>query len=236
MSAPRGKVSARDVSVIVTVFNNVRTIGEALDSVLSQTQPPGEIVVIDDGSTDGSGDVARSFAGSVRVLGQENRGISASRNRGVEQATGSLIASVDADDRWALHKLERQLELLSDGVEAVGCLVAQVPDSDWQEVVHEGHRPGQILRGPLWQTLLLRREAFERIGGFDTRYRLAEQVDWWTRAQDASLRLVTVEEPLIFRRLHADNHGVRQRSLRGEYAQAVAEALRRRRAGSGPAA
>ena len=229
MTSGNSQLTSRDVSVVLTVFNNAATIGEAIDSLLGQTHPPGEVLVVDDGSTDGSGDVARSFGSPVRVVRQENRGISASRNRGVAETSGALIASVDADDRWALNKLERQLPLLAPDIEAVGCLVAQVRDADWQAIVYDGSTPTTVLRGPLWQTLLIRREAFERVGEFDTRYRIAEQVDWWTRAQDVGLRLVTVDEPLVYRRLHAENHGIRQQAHRAEYAHAVHAALKRRR-------
>jgi glycosyltransferase involved in cell wall biosynthesis len=230
MTDPASQFRSTDVSVVINVFNNAVTIGEAIESVLSQTCPPGEVVVIDDGSTDGSGDVARSFGRRVRVLPQPNLGISAARNRGVAEARGMLIASVDADDRWVLTKLERQLPLLVDGVEAVSCHVAQVLNQDWRDVVYEGRAPENVKRGPVWQSLVIRHTAFDRIGGFDPAYRIAEQVDWWTRAADAGLRLVTVPEPLVYRRLHAENHGIRQWAHRSEYARAVHAALRRRRA------
>ena len=219
-----------DVSVVITVFNNATTIGEAIESVLRQTRPPGEVLVIDDGSTDGSGEVARSFGDRVRVQRQENRGISLSRNRGVAETHGTLIASVDADDSWAPMKLERQLPLLDAGVEGVTCHLAQVHDRDWQDIVHRGKPPALVMRGPLWETLVVRREAFDRVGGFDPRYRIAEQVDWWMRAADCGLSLVDVDEPLVYRRLHDHNHGLRQRAHRAEYARAVLIGLQRRRA------
>ena len=235
MTRPTGAFRSADISVIITVFDNAPTIGEAIESVLRQTRPPGEVLVIDDGSTDGSGEVARSFGDRVRVVRQENRGISASRNRGVVETRGPLLASIDADDRWAPGKLERQLPLLVDGVEAVSCHIAQVQDADWRRVVHEGVAPAMVMRGSLWETLLIRRDAFLRVGGFDETYRIAEQVDWLTRAADVGLRLVTVEEPLVYRRLHAQNHGIRQRAHRAEYVRAVHAALQRRRTAAGPA-
>ncbi len=217
------------VSVLITVFNNADLIGEAIESVVGQSMPPGEVLVVDDGSTDGSAGVARSFGDRVRVVRQENLGVSRARNRAVAESRLPLIASVDADDRWAANKLELQLPLLVGDVEAVGCLVAQVPEAEWQQVAIDGGNPTQVLRGPVWESVLIRRASFLRVGEFDPTYRLAEQLDWWSRAADAGLRTATVERPLVFRRLHADNHGIRNRQLRDEYVRAAHAALVRRR-------
>ena len=226
------RFTAADVSVVICVFDNAPTIGEAIESVLAQTEPVGEIVVVDDGSTDGSGDVARTFGDRVRVVPQENRGISAARNRGVAETTRPIIAAVDADDRWAPNKLELQLPLLIDGVDAVSCDVAQVPNALWQDVAQGLRAPPVVLRGNTWESIVIKREAFQRIGEFDPGYRLAEQVDWWTRAAEAGLRVESVPEPLVFRRIHRDNHGLRNIADRDEYARAIHAALRRRRAGA----
>jgi glycosyltransferase involved in cell wall biosynthesis len=225
-----GEFTSSDVCVIIAVFNNARTVGEAIESVLSQTRPPGEVVVVDDGSTDGSGDVALSFAPAVRVVRQDNQGVAGARNRGVAETTRPLLAAVDADDRWASRKLELQLPLLIDGVDAVSCGVAQVQDSEWREVVVAGRKPSTVLHGNIWESVVIRRLSFQRVGEFDTSYVLAEQVDWWTRAAEAGLTISAVAEPLVFRRLHQDNHGVRRRDERQEYARAIHEALKRRRA------
>ncbi|MGQ9606919.1 MAG: glycosyltransferase family 2 protein [Thermogutta sp.] len=97
------------VSVVIPVWNAARYLPETLRSVLRQTRPPEEIVVVDDGSTDASAAVAEGFGPTVRVLRQENRGESAARNRGIEAARGEWIAFLDADDLWHPDKLARQL-------------------------------------------------------------------------------------------------------------------------------
>ncbi len=100
------------VSVIIPTYNRKETLLRALRSVLHQTRPPEEIIVVDDGSTDGTGAVVQQEFPSVRYLRQENRGISAARNRGIREASGEWVAFLDSDDEWLPRKLERQLEAL----------------------------------------------------------------------------------------------------------------------------
>lgn len=107
------------ISVVIPVFNGERFLSDAIASALSQTLLPYEILVIDDGSTDGSTRIAESFGPPVRVIRQENRGEAAARNRGIEAAKGDWIAFLDCDDIWKREKLALQAALLSPGVDCV---------------------------------------------------------------------------------------------------------------------
>src|SRR3954451_20640475 len=100
------------VSVIVPVYNGAAFLADALVSILSQSLRPQQIIVVDDGSTDGSSDVAHQFEKYVTLLQQPNLGASAARNRGVKRASGSHIAFLDADDVWVPDCLATQLECL----------------------------------------------------------------------------------------------------------------------------
>jgi len=100
----------RRVSVVVPCYNAAPFLRETLDSALSQSQAPQEVIVVDDGSTDESATIAESYGPPVRVIRQENQGESVARNRGIEAAKGDWIAFLDADDLWAPTKLERQME------------------------------------------------------------------------------------------------------------------------------
>ncbi|QDT14182.1 glycosyltransferase [Alienimonas californiensis] len=102
-------MSSAPVTAVVPCYNGSRYLRETLESILGQTRPPAAVVVVDDGSTDDSADVAESFGGLVRVLRQQNSGESVARNRGVRAAETEWIAFCDADDLWALDKLERLL-------------------------------------------------------------------------------------------------------------------------------
>src|SRR4051794_5813716 len=106
------------VSVVIPTYNYARFIERALVSVLGQTHRPAEVLVIDDGSTDETATVVDRYATRVRYLRQENSGVSAARNAGVESSTGDLVAFLDADDEWVPNKLELQVEALTKRPEA----------------------------------------------------------------------------------------------------------------------
>ena len=99
------------VSVVIPCYNAAPFLAETLTSVVAQTYPPHEVIVIDDGSTDESASIAASFAPLVRVIRQANRGESVAHNRGIAMAQGEWVALLDADDLWEVHKLERQIEV-----------------------------------------------------------------------------------------------------------------------------
>src|SRR5271154_679320 len=100
------------VSVVIPVFNNGPYIADAVKSVLSQTRSPTEIIVVDDGSTDGTAAALQSFRNSIRYVYQNNRGEPAARNRGIRESTGEYVAFLDGDDLWRSTKLELQMDYL----------------------------------------------------------------------------------------------------------------------------
>ena len=107
------------VSTVIPCFNAAPFLRQTINSVRSQSHIPCEVLVIDDGSTDESAAIARSYGPPVRVITQANRGESAARNRGICEATGDWIAFLDADDLWLPRKLEEQLAVVGPGVACV---------------------------------------------------------------------------------------------------------------------
>ena len=103
------------VSAIIPVYNCERYLAEAIESVLNQTYQPIEVIVINDGSTDDTEAVAKRFDSSIRYYAHPNKGLGATRNRGVELAQGHFIAFLDADDLWVADKIERQMAYFDDG-------------------------------------------------------------------------------------------------------------------------
>ena len=109
-TAREGKKSYT-ISAVIPAYNAEKYIARTLESVLSQTRPADEIIVVDDGSTDGTCEVVKSFGEKVRYIHQENAGVSAARNTGIENARCELIAFLDADDEWLAEYLQIQMQL-----------------------------------------------------------------------------------------------------------------------------
>jgi glycosyltransferase involved in cell wall biosynthesis len=222
-------VSAPLVSCIVPVFNGERYLAEAIESILAQGHRPLEVIVVDDGSTDTTPEVARSFGDAVRYLRQDNAGCAAARNRGIEVARGEYIAFQDADDVWSRDKLSRQLARFAARPELDYC-VTHVQNFWVAELEAEAerlrdHPRARALPGYVAQALLARRSLFASVGGFDPAVRLAESIDWFMRADRSGAVSELLPEVLVFRRLHASNstrHGA------SEAQEAVLRLLKRR--------
>jgi glycosyltransferase involved in cell wall biosynthesis len=222
------------VSVIIPVYNCERYAEEAIRSVLAQDYEPLEVVVVDDGSTDQSADVAKSFGALVRYCYQERAGIGAARNRGVELASGELLAFLDADDRWVPAKLNRQVPILLSrpAIDIVFGRARQLGHGkEWDRGVQQVDYDGpDLMAGIISGTMLIRRESFFRVGPFRTDLKIGEFVDWYARAVDAGLSHLMLPDLLLYRRLHDTNQGVREREAITDYARVLKAALDRRRA------
>jgi glycosyltransferase involved in cell wall biosynthesis len=217
------------VSVIIPVRNGERFLAEAIESALRQTLPPLEVIVVDDGSTDATSEVARRYP--VRLISQAHGGISAARNRGIAESRGEFLTFLDHDDIWADRKLERQIAPLVARPELAytqcRLLAFLEPGTERPARLHEECFTEGFV--PLAGCGVVRREAFERVGPFDPELAVGEDADWTLRAADAGLSMEVVDEPLTRYRIHRSNatHGLR--------APAVLDVLRRsmarRRAG-----
>lgn len=217
------------ISVVVPCHNAARYLHAALASILTQSLSPPEVIVVDDGSSDGSGEAAERFSPRVTVLRQSRQGIAAARNRGVHAANGALIAFLDADDLWPADSLERRWQRLAaesalDGVYgAVSTFVTGASRGDPRVRVP----PSQA--GRLAGALLLRREAFSRVGVFDTGLRVGETLDWIARASEHGLRLAAIDAVVLARRVHAENSVRDAASTHADYLRVLRAALARRR-------
>ncbi len=201
------------VSVIVPTFNRSHLLGAAVNSVLEQTYPNIELIVIDDGSTDKTGQVVSSFGADVRYMYQQNRGPSAARNRGISISNGSYLIFLDDDDLLKPTMVERTVGLVENASGDVGA--AHV---DYEYFgANESQRlamPRKPRRGPETidrlvkanfipiNTALLRRKCVEAIGGFDDGLRGYEDWDFLLRAALAGYRFLFVPEQLALIRLH----------------------------------
>ena len=225
------------VSVVIPVFNGARFLAEAIDSVLAQTYPNVEIVVVDDGSTDRTPEIIASYQ-EVRGLRQERAGQAAARNHGVAAATGEYVAFLDADDLMVPERLERQVAYLSLRPQCACVLGRQriavepgVEPPEWVGRAGVGVDGGASeLVQPM--SALVRREALDRIGPFDSSFRYAEDVDWLFRAQDGDVGVGILDDVVVVRRIHGANLTYDVESCQREALQALKGRIDRKRLAS----
>ncbi|MGH7836692.1 MAG: glycosyltransferase family 2 protein [Candidatus Binataceae bacterium] len=207
-----------EVSVIIPSHNRRAMVGEAIASVLAQCDVSCELIIVDDGSTDGTADALARLAGeacgwsgsvSMQIAEhRENRGVAAARNTGVALATAPLIAFLDSDDLWAPGKLKRQVDFMADHQD---CAIAQTGETWMRNGVRVNpglrhrKRAGDIFIDSLRTCLLspsaviLRTALFRAIGGFDEDLDAAEDYDLWLRIL-ARHQAGIIDEPLVTRR------------------------------------
>jgi glycosyltransferase involved in cell wall biosynthesis len=204
----------KSVSVVIPTYNYGRFIGDAIRSVLHQTLPPSEIVVVDDGSTDQTATVVAAFGDAVRYIRQDNAGVSAARNRGVNESAGKLVAFLDADDTWEPTNLEKQVARfeIDDEIGLVHSAMREF-DSETGETTRyymDGAEDGVADNLLLWEgptivgpgAITVSREAFDRVEGFDTRMKVGEDWDFCYRVARL-FKIGFVAEPLVNYRNHS---------------------------------
>jgi glycosyltransferase involved in cell wall biosynthesis len=223
------------ISVIIPVYNGERFLAEAIRSVLDQTLPPDEVIVVDDGSTDGSAALAGQVAG-VLVLRQPNRGVAAALNLGISHARGDLLGFLDADDRWRPDKLERQVEVLRANPEldmVFGYAQQFYQDGKQGGEAEETMISSTMQAGISYCVMLIRREAFACVGAFVEDPGIHDFLDWYIRAQTARLRFSVLTGIVYERRVHAHNSGGGRspEALRQSYLSTLRLAIRRRQTG-----
>jgi glycosyltransferase involved in cell wall biosynthesis len=192
------------ISAIIPTHNRGDLVSRALRSVIEQSRAPEEIIVVDDGSVDDTpGLIARDFPDIV-YLRQENRGVSAARNRGIHEARGEWLAFLDSDDEWLPLKLERQIEALT-AASSLLCHTNEIWVRRGRRVNPMGkHRKfgGRIFEKclPLCiispSSAVVHRSVFERVGLFDESLSVCEDYDMWLRTS-ALYPILYLDEPLI---------------------------------------
>lgn len=225
------------VSVIIPVFNGERFLREAVQSVLDQNYAPLEIIVVDDGSTDGTAAVARNLADTVRYLHQANQGPAAARNRGIEHAKGSLLAFADTDDLWPAGKLALQLPYLTRDP-TIEIVLGRIQQVRLSETV-QGHTHAEEFADPAFSvnlgSAIIRKSVFERVGLFDETMRYSEDVDWFMRAREAGAAIVTIDAVTLFYRQHEQNMTRGKSTSELNVLKALKRSLDRRREQTGVA-
>lgn len=217
------------LSVVIPAYNAALFIAEAIDSVLEQGVEV-EVVVVDDGSTDDTAAIVACRGAPVRLERQSHSGVGAALNAGLDRASGAWIAFLDADDRWAPRKLERQgavlaanpeIDLVFGHVEEFSSGDAALPSSRW---LIRGLSPGRLAGA-----MLVRRELFDRVGRFRTGQDTGCFLDWYLRAREQDVREVMLPDNVLFRRVHGNNLTATAPNRRDQYVQVIRASLQRRR-------
>ena len=221
-------MSQLSVSVVMAVRNGERFLEEAFASIFQSQRRPLEILLIDGGSSDRTARIAAAQP-LTRVIAQKGRGIADAYNCGIAEAEGDVIAFLSHDDLWSPGKLDRQLA----GMEADPTLMLTV--GMVRHVLVDEAPPGfrmdlldRDVPGYIMETLIARREAFELVGGFDTGFATAEDVDWFARVNDAGLTVGLLPEVVLIKRVHDTNASLTDINGRHDLFRALRHAARRR--------
>jgi glycosyltransferase involved in cell wall biosynthesis len=201
------------ITAVIPAFNAEAFLVESVSSVLGQTYQPIECIVVNDGSADATRDVAAEFGDHVRLISQQHLGVAVARNRGAREASGDLLAFLDADDTWLPERVERQFEVMQRrGADAVLCASSVAgSDAPMSDIIRL--RPTKPTLESLlsWcgtvvstsSNLLIRTRRFHDVGGFDET--LSTAADWELLTRLLGLRLVYLDEPLVRYRWRGGN-------------------------------
>lgn len=218
-------VRPASVSVVIPTYNCDRYVTAAVDSVLAQTLPPAEIIVVDDGSTDRTAEVLRPYQGRIRYLYQQNQGEPAARNFGIRSAGQELIACLDADDLWLPRKLELQMAYLQQHPH---CALVYTDTGSFdengvrepslrrhfQQTFAGGNVFAQLFRETMFGsgTVLFRKSCLEQVGWFDEWFLVGSDYEMWLRLA-RHFEFGFVDQPLLMYRQHASMSTRRLRRL-----------------------
>jgi glycosyltransferase involved in cell wall biosynthesis len=207
------------ISVIIPTRNRAEYIGEAIESVLNQNIPDGDldIWVIDDASQDNTSEVLATFTPQINILRlNQSKGVAHARNQGIRQSTGHWLAFLDSDDQWLPGKLEIQMEAIASDPNIGLCFTdyavnEQDPDEIWRQVAVYSRRQGErnfanLFRGNFIGTLtvLLRRDCWEMVGGFDETLIRGSDYDLWLKVAER-WRLWRIPQVLANYRRHGNS-------------------------------
>ncbi len=197
----------KPVSVIIPVYNGEQFLAEAIESVLAQTYHSYELIIVDDGSTDGTREIALSYP-VVKYVCQTNSGTASARNRGIEIAQADYLAFLDADDLWMPHKLSLQVKAFEadPALEIVSGYVEQFVSAELDQQAaqrfsfHDAPLPGYSPTA-----ILIRRSVINKIGPFHEARTRAEAVSWFSDVLEIGQRILILPDVVARRRIHGRN-------------------------------
>ncbi len=195
------------VSVIIPVLNGEAFLAEAVESIRAQGIKPLEIIIVDDGSTDGTAEVARSLGKGINYVYKKNGGVASARNKGLKMARGNIIAFLDADDLWSEKKLEQQLLRFTENPSlqiVMGFIQMMVRKKTLGSKIVFENFADPFMPFSLGSALY-RKNVFSRVGVFDESMQMGEDVDWFMRAREQGVPMTIHKDTVMFNRVHGSN-------------------------------
>jgi len=220
------------VTAAIPVRDGEAYLAEAIESILAQSRPCDQVVVVDNGSSDRSAEIAAGFAPAVEVVHEPRPGIGAARNAALRAARGDLVAFLDADDLWEPEKTALQLAALEaePKLQLVFGQVRQFVSPDLDEAAAEALRvPVDPQPGLYMGAMLARRTAIDAIGPWPEDVRVSDGLSFLLRAKELGLGQAMLAETVALRRVHGENHSIDNRDQRTEFARHLKRSLDRRR-------
>ena len=200
------------VSIIIPTYNQSQYLEEAIESALNQTYKNIEIIIVDDGSTDNTPEVIKSFDNKIIYIQQKNKGASSARNTGIKKANGEYIAFLDADDMWLKNKLENQIKFIQNnpeiGLLGTGCYQM----IDMSKMIHKKIFPAKneilqkdlIKYNPFIQSsVMIKKDVFNSIGLYDEKFKESEDYDLWLRIAQ-KYKVANLEQALVTKKYYAE--------------------------------
>jgi glycosyltransferase involved in cell wall biosynthesis len=195
------------ISVVIPVFNREKYLTGAIKSVLAQEYPRLEIIIVDDGSTDQSATIAKSFQ-EVRYFFQKNGGPAAARNKGIMEAKGDVLAFIDSDDLWTSDKIAVQLQKMKEDP-SLQMILGRIQYFRETHQQGEGETDMEWLQDPIvavnFGNALIKRPAFEKVGLLDISLTFGEDMDWFLRAREKEIPTFFQKEVTLLYRKHEEN-------------------------------
>lgn len=207
------------VSIIIAAYNSEKFIADALESVYDQTYTNYEVIIVDDGSTDGTAAALAPWRDSITLIQKKNGGISSARNAGIAHAKGEFFAILDADDVWLPTKLAEQVAFAQNNTSAgiIFSLAQNVLHKDLINKSNVSTNPFPIIAAHIPGNCMIKRDAFETIGYFNETVILGEFAEWYGRALNLGIGIGCVSSLLLLRRIHGENIGIKQKHHFNDY-------------------
>lgn len=216
------------VSVVIPVFNAIKYIGEAIESIYEQTTKVEEIICVDDCSEDGSLEfILQNFPNVRPIRRLVNMGPSHARNMGIKASRGNIISFLDADDKWPKDKIQWQSnEMMKDkSLMLVGGKTQLFSEKNDKQKSEGGEKHFNVYLG----SLLIRKEVFDRVGLFNEHLRLSEDQDWFLRVREANVHHKIVDRVALHKRIHIANTTKDLKFVQSGFITALKHSLDRRR-------